>query len=300
MIKQQRSTIVNLKQFDIVLTTSFEFKHGISGHTFEMIEYFYAIQKYTDLKPCILLSDGTTTDEFMQCLSKYKFDPIMDIFEAFQPKVIMTNNILIVDGSHRMKNCDIFSKNIFLFRCSEDDFSFFYQRNSEVFLLQDYDVYDEKIGIDYKKKILFDEFVDISEEPDEVAMMYLTTNCRALTPEDANMVITKYGYTNNLILTNDSEYYSDVNATVLQVPVSDMWNKFSAYIYTNVPRQLDCSPRFIAECRYYGKEIIYDINYLDKGVEVRKNDSLEDITLTKDDYFLELLREQIKPIRNCT
>ena len=58
-------------------------------------------------------------------------------------------------------------------------------------------------------------------------------------------------------------------------PVDNLFDKFSTYIYTPVPRKWDCSPRFIAECKYYGKEVIYhNIDYwdVDLGLYWRKHD----------------------------
>ena len=65
--------LLNLRQYDLVITTSYNFKFGICGHLFEMIEYYWAIKNWTNLNPCILLSDGTTIEEFNIALNtKYE------------------------------------------------------------------------------------------------------------------------------------------------------------------------------------------------------------------------------------
>jgi hypothetical protein len=81
---------------------------------------------------------------------------------------------------------------------------------------------------------------------------------------------------------------------VYPVPLEDMWDKFSTYIYTAIPRKMDCSSRFILECLHYNKEIIFDIDYYDRALEVRRKDGLVGTSLNNNDYFLELLNEQIK------
>jgi len=299
MTRPTRTTLANFKHYDIVLTTAFEARHGISGHTFELIEYYYAITHYTNLSACILLADGTTLDQFHKCVAdKYDMEPIRDVFEVFRPKVLLSNNILFVDGSHHLSNCQVFAQNIFLFRCFESDFTYFQQHSANMFLLQDYEVYGGGIGIDYKKKILFQKLKVPTIDVQDTAMMYLTTNCRALPVGQINTIFAKHHHSHNIILTNDPTRFEGANATIYRIPVEDLWNKFTTYIYTNVARQLDCSPRFIAECKFCGKQIILEVDYHDAGLETRLKDSVDTITLNKDDLFLELLREQVKHTRN--
>jgi hypothetical protein len=68
------------------------------------------------------------------------------------------------------------------------------------------------------------------------------------------------------------------------VPVRNLWNLFSTYIYTNTALKFDCSPRFVAECEFYNKEVIYEIDYHDKGLVARLHDMKHgDIWLRADD-----------------
>jgi len=295
------SNLVNLKDYDIVLTTSFEFKYGICGHLFELVDYFYAIKTYTTLNPCILLSDGTTKKELELAIhQKYENLTVPQVFECHSPKVIIAKNILIVDGSPRIKNAEIFADNIFLFRCSESDFSKFSKFNSKVFLLQDFEIYEDKPScvnvVDYKKKILFSKYKTYNTSAQNTAMFYLTTVCRALSQSELVASINKHGFENNIVITDNPSLYN--TNSVLQVPVEHIWEKFSTYIYTRVPRQIDCSSRFILECMHYNKNIIYDIDYYDKALEVRKKDGLNGTSLLPTDAFLTLLNEQIKHTTN--
>ena len=293
------SSIVNLKQYDVVLTTSFEFKYGISGHLYEMIDYYHAIKTYTTLSPCILLTDGTTTAELQRAVSqKYTDVVISNVVESKHPRVILAKNLVIVDGSPRLRGADIFADNVFLFRCSESDFSVFSKFACTTYLLQDFEVYDERYDhtmlkvVDYKKKILFSHYKEYTHSATDTAMFYLTTSCRSLTNEELSKVITKYGFPNNIILTDNPALYNI--GTVYQVPVESLWDKFSTYIYTSIPRQIDCSSRFILECLHYGKDVVYDIDYHDRALEVRKKDGLHGTSLLPSDSFLSLLNEQIK------
>lgn len=289
--------IVNLKKFDLVLTTSFEFKFGICGHTFEMIDYYCAIKEHTSLNPCILLADGTTKDQLLKAVEE-KYDNVLieNIIECYQPKVIIAKNLLITDGSPRLKSADLIVDNVFLFRCSESNLDYFKKYNT--WLLQDFEIYDERYEdtefkvLDYKKKIMFSKYKTKSKAVDNTAMLYLTSLCRQLTTDKIQNILEKYQFKNHIILTDMPELYPNFNTE--QVPASDIWNKFSHYIYTTIPRKLDCSSRFIVECEFYNKPVIYDIDYYDRALEVRKKDGLAATVLNKNDYFLELLNEQIK------
>jgi hypothetical protein len=289
--------IVNLKNYDIVLTTSFEFKFGITGHLFEMIDYYYAIKHYTNLTPCLLLADGTTKEELQKALdSKYENLVVENVVEHVSPKVILANSILITDGSHRLNNCEILANRIYLFRCSESDFKPFTKFNSSVFLLQDFEIYDERYKdlsitvIDYKKKILFEKYKRFNSPTNNVAMFYLTSLCRALSQEELDRSIATHKFDDYIVITDDISRYPGKN--VYQIPVDNLWDKFGTYVYTSVPRKQDCSSRFILECLYYGKTVLYDIDYYDRALEVRKKDGLTGTILNIDDDFLKLLNEQ--------
>jgi len=269
----QRETIVNLKNYEIVLTTSYETKHGISGHLFEMIEYFMFFRFYKKINACILLSDGTTLDEFFVALIE-KYDLSFEEINEFKqhtlfklkPKVILAKKLLITDGSLRVCNADLITEKTILFRCFEKDIV-----RDKVLVLQDNEVY-EKIpnGVHYKKKILFEKYKKIEKNKTNSAMFYLTINSRNLKNEEVQKIIQKHKFQKYLVLSNDNLKIDNVE--ILKVPVENLWNLFDTYIYTNTSKSFDCSPRFIAECSFYDKEVIYETDYIDKGLEIRIND----------------------------
>lgn len=259
-----------------------------------MIDYYWAIKNWTELNPCILLTDGTTIEEFNRAVSqKYENIEILDVIYSPNPKIVYAKNILITDGNPLHPNAELLVNNIFLFRCSNKSFSFF--KNKSTFLLQDNEVYNdyplEVTVVNYKKKILFEKYKKFNTTVTDTAMFYLTNLCRAISQEELDISIKKYGFKNNIILTDDSTLYNMKN--VYQIPVNNLWEKFNTYIYTRVPGREDCSSRFILECMYYGKDVIYDIDYYDHALEVRKKDKLNNTVLTKDDEFLKLLMNKL-------
>lgn len=305
------SKILDLKNYDVVFTTSFFYTHGVSGHLYELIDYYY-ISSISGLKCAILLADGITKDIFKTAITdKYDFSSdelshiLSDTIECFQPKIIMSKNICIVDGSWRVLNCTIYADNAFLLRCSEDDFTYFSNSKSikRSHLMQDFKLYPERFEdldievVDYIKKILWGRYKVPKTVKTNTAMMYLTTNCRALSLDDTKKIIDKRICDNYLIITNKPEIYSSLvsdTVRVEQAPIKDIFEQFDTYVYTTTDLQKDCSPRFIVECAVFGKEVIYEIDYISDGVERRKQDiadNLAGIKLTNQDYFVEYVKQ---------
>ena len=90
---------LNLKDYDLVFTTSFEHTHGVSGHLYEMIDYFYVAQK-VGIKCAILLSDGTTKSILHKAITdKYTFDPdiiLNHTVEHLRPAIIIAKQLCVV------------------------------------------------------------------------------------------------------------------------------------------------------------------------------------------------------------
>jgi hypothetical protein len=277
----RRKSLVTLKQFDVTLTTSWETNHGISGHLFEMIEYFYHLKFHKNKSVCILIADGITEEQMKIALSKYAFTDIElqafkdCTFYYYHPRVLIANDIIFVDGSIRTFNADILCKRKIFLRCSEDE----YLDKADI-VLQDYDLYDPlPNSLNYKKKMLFDKFIEIGES-DSAAMFYATSNSRMLTFEDLEQMKLKHKFDKYIII-SDKVFETPEKVQHLKIPVENMWTKFDTYIYTGLTNltKIDCSSRFIAECQHYGKNIIYDVSRFDKGLEVRKKDLENDIQI---------------------
>lgn len=282
-LQLKRCVLCNLKSYDLSITTSFETKHGISGHLFEMIEYFYHFKFQKGIKCCILISDGTTYDEFFNSLlNKYEFsDEELKIikentFFKFQPMTLICNDILFVDGSLRVKNSDILCKRKIFLRCSDDEFL-----DKADLVLQDYDLYEPiNNSKHYKKKLLFSKFKANLNGDSKIAMFYSTSNMRKLSFSDLEKLTEKYNFEKYIILSNFI-IETPKNVELKLIPIKDLWSSFGTYIYTgstNV-QKIDCSSRFIAECKFYNKEVIYNSMQMDKGLEVRKFDIENNVNL---------------------
>jgi hypothetical protein len=297
------SKIVSLDPaYDIWITQSWSTNnHGICGHTFEIIDYYYILKNH--LKVGILLAEDITWDILEKAIrSKYQFteSEIQDIqqntrFEN-RPRIVRGKNILFVDGGViNTSSVAMFFDNIFYFACGNKEI-----RNNEqdnVYVLQDNRVYEpvKKNGIDYKKRILFDMLKPIGNSDDAV-LLYATKNCRNI---DNYEEFFHYG-DNIIAITNVENRPKNVEGiTFITPPLDDIFEKFTTYVYTPVNRKWDCSPRFIAECKFYNKEVIYhNIDYwgIDHGLYYRFLDIQNDfdsLFLRDTDPIIKILKDII-------
>jgi hypothetical protein len=314
------------KSYDLFLTMTWnnDNNHGISGHLYEIIEYYILLKDH--FKVGILICEDMTWDTIEKAIkSKYNIDTQLindiknnTIFKN-RPKFVSGKNILFVDGGFTrtsLRDGIVLSfDNIFSFRCSNKDFHYNLPYKN-ITLLQDKRVYndeDNKIAIDYKKKIKFDIYNSIKKDKTETALLYITTNCRKLCDDYLLDVIMNYKFEKYIILTNQPDLYKDKlkdfqNISFPEMPLENIFEKFDTYIYTptySVTKKelgcFDCSPRFIAECKFYSKEVIYhdiDEQYLDidTGLKYRKYDienNFESIILKNNDKIVDIIRNEI-------
>ena len=266
---------------DLLLTFSWgNFTHGVSGHLFECIEYYYILKNHFRVK--ILIPEYIKNyEEILR--TKYVFDEeeIQDILEntimEIKPTLVKTNNIFFVDGSWKnIKNSNILYKKILCFACG--DFTILEQDEAIVFL--DYRVYSKipKKSINYKKKILLSKLKKPIRN-DNKTLIYATENCRN----------TNYDVSNSLKLKKED------------LPVLDLFNKFNKYIYTPIARKFDCSPRFLVECKYFNKEVelhpkVIEYMHEDSGLYWRWQDiqnNFESLGLKEDDNIIDILFDLI-------
>ena len=307
------------KSYDLYLSMTWppNTDHGVSGHIYEIIDYYLLLKDH--LKVGIAICENMTWKQFRSIIvSKYNVSDseLTEIEHSTvfhpRPKILRGNNVLFVDGG--IKNCLhahgvlLFFNHIFSFRCAKEDthHDLIYKNLT---LLQDNRVYsdeDNNIAIDYKKRIKFDSYNDVAQTRTNTALLYLTKNCRLLSDGDIIDVIRTYDYENYMILTSTpkehkSRFANHDNLHFPAMPVDNIFEKFDTYIYTPTKGSADCSPRFIAECKHYGKEIIYhniDESYLDRdpGLKYRRYDienDFDSVNLKPDDDIIDILHERI-------
>lgn len=275
--------------------------HGICGHTFEILDYYYILKDHFSVG--ILIGEDMDWDTLELAIrSKYTFtdDEILDIKNNTvfhnRPRVLRGRNILFVDGGVINNSSNtLFFDNIFYFACGNREIKDNTQGN--VYVLQDDRVYEPvKVnGINYKKKILFDKLKRITKYQDRV-LLYATKNCRNI---DNYEEFFQYG-DEIVAITNVENTPEPIEGiTFLNPPLDNIFEQFSTYVYTPVNRKWDCSPRFIAECYYYNRKVIYhNIDYwsVDHGLRWRKWDISNNFTslyLTEQDPIINILQDII-------
>jgi len=291
------SKIIQLDaKYDLWLSYSWSNNnHGICGHTYEVIDYYHILKNH--FKVGILLCEDIDWKTFeLSIKSKYNFTDteIQDIKDNTvfnnRPDLIKGNNILFTDGGVvNMESITLLFNNIFYFACGNKEIKD--NDKDNVYILQDDRVYEpvKRNGINYKKRILFDRLKSIGDSGDQV-LLYATKNCRHI----SNFTdYTKYG---KIIAIVNSIPKSVAGIEFLMPPVDNIFEQFNTYVYTPILRKWDCSPRFIAECKHYGKKVIYhNIDYWeeDHGLRVRKWDidnDFDSLHLKDNDDIIEILK----------
>ena len=314
------------RSYDLFLSMTWnnDNNHGVSGHLYEILEYFILL--YKQFKIGILICEDMSWDTIEKAIkTKYNIDQKLikkikeNTFFYNRPKYVTGKNILFVDGGFTRTSLRdgiaLSFDNLFSFRCSNKDFHYNLPYKN-VTLLQDQRVYndkDSKIAINYKKKIKFDIYNKIKKVKTDTALLYVTTNCRKLCSNYLLDIVMEYKFKNYIILTNQPELYQEQfknikNVTFPAMPLDNIFEKFDTYIYTptySVTKKelgcFDCSPRFIAECKYYNKDVIYhniDKKYLeiDTGLKYRKFDienNFNSIILKDNDNIIDIIRNEI-------
>jgi len=290
------SAIVTLGGKDIWLTYSWSNNnHGICGHTYEVIDYYHILNKHMDVG--IVLCEDIDRDMFKAAIeAKYDFteEEVEDILwntRFFKrPKMIRAEKILFTDGGIvNMNNVTLLCDKIYYMACGNREVKD--NDKDNVYILQDDRVYEpvKKNGIHYVKKILFDR-IKKPEKTDNRVLVYGTKNCRNV---DDYKPLQKYG--NLLIVTNEENRPKGLVSVV--PPIDNLFEQFNTYLYTPIARKWDCSPRFLAECKYFDKEVIFhDIDYWDEdhGLRVRWDDiqnNFESLYLTDDDPLIKILND---------
>lgn len=313
------------KDLYLSMTWNIDSNHGVSGHIYEIIDYYLLMRNH--FKVGILICEDLDWATLRKCITtKYNVDSsIVEEIKSVtifynRPKYVLgkTTCILFVDGgmwrSFVPQGVVLLCKYVFSFRCSYLD-THYNLPYKNIILLQDNRVYndeDNKIAIPYKKKINFTYYKKEKSTICDTALLYLTSNCRAICPTKVLDIVFTYNFKRYIILSNKSIKYKRklkdfTNISFPKLPLESIFSKFSTFIYTATDERsrncgcFDCSPRFIAECKFYNKDIIYhqiDDAYLtkDTGLRYRKYDIENDfnsIFLTQDDSIISIIKEYV-------
>lgn len=282
--------------------------HNISGHTFEVFEYYFVLKKLGfDVK--LLLAGGDSVNQLDIILQKYNVsidnndiigqtikrilnfkDDIVIIFDGSVSFVAEYGNILYADVLILL-SC---GKDLVL---TEQQYHKLSKTCKHIYVLQDsrlnYPTNTPATYLDYKKKFAFEYFAKLNTVQKDTAIIYATKNCRMLSKEQLNNISERYSQYKLLFISENQLY----DFPTLRPPIDKFHERFDTYIYTPTSKKWDCSPRLITECAYYGKQVIYhNIDYLDidLGLEWRIHDIIHDfksLELTENDFLIELLKD---------
>ena len=296
-------------KYDIVLT--FSNVTEITGHIFECFDYYLILRN--KFKVAILFLNSIPMCKLKIAWDSKYIIPFTDVIDDIiyineqqynkeriynfgkNTKVILTDgNILQLE-----KHSILFKTNkLYGFLCADLDFTQC-KLYKNIIYLQDYRLYGKNKhfkSINYVKKIPFQYYKKFSSPKQNIGLMYLTFNCRKITREAVIEGHLQSGCNKTIILVPEyvPEYDNIPNVEQVIAPLDNFFEKFDTYIYTTFTRNLDCSPRLLTECWYYGKKIIIATNKSDLGREIRLNDlknNFKSLWLTEQDSIFSILSE---------
>lgn len=282
------------ESYDVLLT--FSPMDEVSGHWFEMFEY-YAYLKEHGFRPFMLFFSPMKKEIIRKTLEdKYNY-PLADFDCIFNEKIIACPHAvcIVCDGnfsSIQQKSINIISRKTLGFGCGYAEYP-----GRNITYLLDTRIYGKvPYGVHYTKKI-FADIIKVPEKCNEnIGLFYLKRMCRKVEKSFiAEAIADLKQFDRFVIMSHHLEDYSGISQKIdlVNIPCQNFFENFSAYIYTPVPRKFDCSPRLIAECNLFGRDVIYyKIDYTDEGLETRKKD-IEDGScwMRENDQIIEIIRK---------
>ena len=139
----------------------------------------------------------------------------------------------------------------------------------QVIDLCDTEVYPNGVGEHFEKTINFSIY---RPHTDDIQFKYLFLGTNEKYYATVEKVIDQYP--DHGILTYDANYVNIKNNNIF-VPVDNIMSMFETYVYTK--ETFDPAPRIFQECKYYGKDVIYqrDKSIVDGGSVYWKRDIKE-------------------------
>ncbi len=279
--------ILNLSKADILITHSFHFNstqkmHGLSGHIFEIIDYYFILKRH--FKVNALIPEFIKKENFIEFInSHYNFKQdeieLNDFIFGSNFEAIRCNKILLVDGGYWFLN-RYKSKllgNIFAFACGPSYLESGKQPDDVIFLA-DHKIYPN-LGLDYVKKVL----PRLNHIKGSRPFAHVTKNCRSLTKEQINLLFKQYP---DILMYSD---YLEPSYNITNQPIRNF--NFNRYVYTPIMRHFDCSPRLIIECQILGIPFeLWHINYNDPGLE-RRLENFKQFILYENDNIIDIIKK---------
>jgi len=252
----------------------------ICGHTFEVMDY-YLLLKDNGYNAKILIFDKFKNKN--KLFNAWEDKYVLDDYPNYKKDVIFKNinfnsiNRLYIPGYLIITSgIDIFwdqifktlTKKIISFQCEEFDYSE-YLKFKNFYLLRDERIYQNKNSsektFNYLKKIYFKRYKKINNIKTKKTLVYVNSKLKDLSEDQIRFFIKNYKIENILfisgtILTKEQEQKYLKYGELKYAPVENLFDQFDNYLVTPNTRNFDCSPRFVAECKFYNKEIFVPFN----------------------------------------
>lgn len=310
-----------IRGYEVILT--FSPTDEITGHIFEVFDYYLFLRDY--FKVGMLFIGSISLDKLKDAFEDKYIVPFAQIEEdlifytlddvktgknifCFDSKTF----VLVCDGNiHAMQAYRItfLTKLLYGFMCFSGEQLISGYGNtmfSHMTYLADYRIYTNRIvgfkTIDYVKKLPFKHYKKHSRIFDNTGMMYMTFQCRKISPYTVLDYFWKSKCSKALLVVPKilDQYENLEGVEQVVAPVKNFFSQFDTYIYTPVARHFDCSPRLVTECYMQGKNVLVDLDYVDLGLQTRLKDcqtSLQSLDLCDGDQIVGIINSARSSIR---
>lgn len=257
-----------------------KYTESISGHLFELFDYYLFLRKYTPVKIYIPENNNGIIQKIQKRYNEViKIEDV--IFGGYD--LIKCKNIICVDNCNYFLNLyrsKYITNNFYVFACGDAKFNPG-SEPKDIILLADSRIYDfSKFNckaIDYTKCVYPNIRQTLPKSTREFA--HITKACKSIDNTLYQELVLKYP---NIVIYSDYLYGENIT----REPIFDF--SFSKFIYTPIPRQFDCSNRLVTECAILGIPVEYWISYYDKALEIRRSEPLKYV-LNENDKILSIL-----------
>lgn len=297
-----------------------------TGSFYDSFEYFHALRKR--FKTCLIIMLNEPEDEIFKAI-KDKYDVDLDALRKdilVVPKIdtrIMKIRTNVLFSPSMSAITQMFVRSILIphrkiivsqeIPYEHPDFQAVFQTEDKwnVLMLYDDRVFKPVEGYKnriYRQTINFDIFKSLHYPVDDACLINVCTDHKCYTRQElANhmrvlfpkkwFVYTKSKWYDYYKILEHWGHDNNIEVKVELAPIDNFMNRFDKMLYLPSLRQLDPSPRLLAECEYFGKRVIYhDFGKIEDGGYWRWRDVLENfdgLKMTENDEIFDIIGEYI-------
>lgn len=247
-----------------------------------------------DLKRDIIIIPKWNNSKIIKVRLKVLFSPSMSaIAQMYEYGILIPHKMVITSQEVPYDNPHV----VKAFTGKSYVYNIWMLRDDRVF-----PIFPRYMNRTYRQTINFDIFKTLSYPVDDACLINVCTDHKCYPVGELKEIMQQYFPKRWIIYTKGKWYdmYKSLESDNIRVeiaPLANFMNQFDKMLYLPSLRQLDPSPRLLAECAYFGKKVIYhDFGKVKDGGYWRWQDCLKDfdkLKMTEDDEIFDIIGEHL-------